>query len=190
MQDTADITEAAGQPDEDAALHMFADADSEPLDGEEQAQDDPWADPAAARREIEKVRREAASYRTKLREAEPQLAEYQKYLDSQKSEAQKLAEAKDAAERELTDLRSTNARLMAAATHNLPADLIDLLGSGTDEEINARAQLLAERLGSVQSTEYPTSTRPVESLMAGGRPADDEPADMSMDAALRRMAGR
>lgn len=193
MPDTADAAQDAWEPgDDDAAQQMLADAAAqpEPLDGEEQAQNDPWADPAAARKEIEKLRRESAGYRTKLREAKPQLAKYQEYLDSQKTEAEKLAEAKEAAERELGDLRSTNARLMAAAAHNIPADLIDLLGAGTDEEINARAQLLADKLGAVPAFDAPASTRPVESLTAGGRPAGDESADMSMDDFLRRMTGR
>jgi chromosome segregation ATPase len=193
VQDTASNAQDSWESGDDASQQMLAAdvAQPEPQDGEDQAaQNDPWADPSAARKEIEKLRRESAGYRTKLRDAEPQLAEYQKYLDSQKTEQQKLLEAKEATERELLDLRSTNARLLAATTYNLPTDLIDLLGTGTDEEINARAQLLAEKLASVPTTELPASTRPVESLTAGGRPADDAPADMSMDAVLRRMTGR
>ena len=87
---------------------------------------------------------------------------------------------------------ATNARLMAAATHNIPAELIDLLGAGTEDEIDARARLLAERLTAPPAppaAERPASTRPVESLTAGGRPADDPPP-LDMDAYLRRMAGR
>ena len=191
MPDT-DVTQAAGQPDEDpAAQQALADAlaQPEPPDGEEQAPTDPWADPESARKEIDKLRREAAGYRTKLRDAEPQVAEYKKYLDSQKTEQQKLAEAKAAAEKDLADLRSANARLMAAATHEIPVELIDLLGTGTEEEIDARAKLLAERLTAPPPIERPASTRPVESLTAGGQPADDPPP-LDMDAYLRRMAGR
>lgn len=179
MPDTADTTQAAGQSDnDDAAQLALADAvaQPEPQDGEEQAQNDPWGDPQVARKEIEKLRREAAGFRTKLREAEPQLVEYRKHLDSQKTEQQKLTEAKEAAEQRLAEVTSANARLMAAATHNIPVELIDLLGAGTDEEIDARAKLLAERLAEPERS-APTSTRPVESLTAGGRPADDAPAD-------------
>lgn len=214
MQDTAnDDTQAAGQPDasadDTAAEQILAAAMRQPE--QEQAnrsQDDqkpqpraqqqnggsgdPWANPEVARREIERLRKEAAGYRTKLRDAEPQLAEYQKYLDSQKTEQQKLAEAKDAAERELADLRSANARLMAAATHNLPPELIDLLGTGTEEEIAARAKLLADRLAAASpapmAKEPPAPTRPVESLTPGAKPAGQKATDM--DAVLRAMAGR
>lgn len=183
MPDTAETTPAAGQPNEDPAAPQApagAVTQPEPQDGDGQGQNDsPWADPDAARKEIEKLRRESAGYRTKLRDTEPQLAEYQKFLDSQKTEQQKLNEAKQVAEGKLAEVMSANARLMAAATHNIPADLIELLGSGTDEEIGARAQLLAEKLAASPEAQRPTpgSRRPVESLTAGGRPADDAPAD-------------
>lgn len=219
MPDTANDTQAAGQPDataetDDAAQHLLADAVSQPdtQQANQGSQDDsksssqpkgqqaggskdPWADPDSARKEIEKLRREAAGYRTKYNEAKPQLDEYQKWQESQKTEQQKLQEAKEVAERELTDLRSANARLMAAATHNLPAELIDLLGNGTEEEIDARAALLAERLAAVAQPpaaeperKAPAPTRPVESLTAGAKPANEKPADM--DAVLRAWAGR
>lgn len=218
MPDTADNEmQAAGQPDGSAddavAEQMLAEAIQEPEQQEQagrsqddqrpqqqgaqqNASNDPWADPNAARKEIEKLRRESANWRTKYREAEPQLSEYQKYLDSQKTEQQKLQEAKESAERELTNLRTTNARLMAAATHDIPADLIDLLGSGTEEEINARAELLAQKLAAAvpppapaePERKAPAQTRPVESLTAGGQPADAKPMDM--DTVLRTWAGR
>ena len=199
MPDTAEIPEAAGQPEnDDMAQQLLADAaaDSDPRDGEEQEQagGDPWADPEKARKEIETLRRRNSNYRLKLKEAEPQLAEYKQYLDSRKTEQERLAEAKSAAEARLAEVMATNARLMAAATHGIPAELIDLLGAGTEDEIDARARLLAERLAAPSdptppAAPRPASTRPVESLTAGGRPADDPPP-LDMDAYLRRMAGR
>lgn len=224
MPDTADDTQAAGQSDgsanSDANALVQAEGaeqgsvDFDPWEGIESLDDsdstggrqsdenggnapndDPWADSKAARKEIEKLRREAAGYRTKYNEAKPQLDEYQKYLDSQKTEQEKLAEAKETAERELTDLRSANARLMAAATYNLPAELIDLLGTGTEDEIGARAQLLSEKLAAAApppaaepERRPPAPTRPVESLTAGAKPANERPADM--DALLRQWSGR
>lgn len=203
MQDTADNTQAAGQPDastdDAAAQQMLADAVQQPPaqpgggaqaepSGQQSASADPWADPEAARKEIEKLRRESAGWRTKYREAEPQLTEYQKWQESQKTEQQKLAEAKDTAERELTGLRSANARLLAAATHNIPPDLIELLGAGSDEEINARAEALAERLKATVPPAAPASQRPVESLTPGAAPSSGAPA--TADDWIRRMAGR
>lgn len=204
MQDTADTTQAAGQPDastnDDAsAQQMLADAMQQPTaqpgggaqdapTGQQQAATDPWADPDVARKEIEKLRRESAGWRTKYREAEPQLSEYQKWQDAQKTEQQKLVEAKESAERQLGDLRATNARLMAAATYSIPPELIDLLGGGTDDEINARAEILAERLKATAPSSAPSSARPVESLTPGASPASAAPQDPN--AWLRKLAGR
>lgn len=217
MPDTAsEETQAAGQPDANAddiaAEQMLADAMRQPeADKAGRSQDDPkpqqppqqaggankdpWADPEAARKEIEKLRKEAAGWRTKYRDAEPQLTEYQKYLDSQKTELQKAQESAQQFKQELLETRTTNARLMAAATHNLPPELIDLLGTGTEEEIDARAKLLAEKLSAASppasvepERRPPAQTRPVESLTAGAKPADEKPADM--DAVLRAWAGR
>lgn len=205
MPDTADTTtEPAGQADEtnqppagqvddtdEQAQVLLADAVSGGSDDvgngagqDQQGKSSPWDDPDVARKEIEKLRREAAGWRTKLREAEPKLTEYQQYLDSRKTEQERLTEAKEAAERELTELRTVNARMAAAATHGLPQDLLDFLGTGTPEEIDERARLLAERL--TASTPAPTAAveesrpvarRPVESLTPGARPASDVPDD-------------
>lgn len=213
MQDTADTIEPAGQADDtqheaadpagqDGAAALGEDdeqaqlllaeamnsqggeASEEAPSGTPNGKTDPWDDPASARREIEKLRRESAKWRTQYRQAEPQLAEYQKWLDSQKTEQERLADRLAAAERERDAARLGHARLMAAATYNLPVDLIDFLGDGTDEQIDERAKVLAERLGaSAPSTSAraeparPVQRRPVEALTPGARPADEPPAD-------------
>ena len=120
-----------------------------------------------------------------LRQAAQKQAELE---DAQKTELQKQTERASSFEQQLADMRSANARLMAAATHSIPPDLIDLLGSGTDEEINARAEALAERLKAVAPPAPPASQRPVESLTPGAAPPSATPADP--DAWIRRMAGR
>lgn len=148
----------------------------------------------------EKVKKQLDHARTWEKRAKDNAEGAQKYAEwqeSQKTEQQRLADAKAASDRELSDLRSQNARLMAAATHNLPPDLIDLLGSGTEEEIDARAKLLAERLAAAApppapapqpAPAGPAPTRPVESLTPGAAPVNRPPEDM--DAVLRAMAGR
>ncbi|WP_406224979.1 hypothetical protein [Streptomyces anulatus] len=114
---------------------------------------------------------------------------YQEVEDAQKSEIQKATERAQGFEQQLTDLRSTNARLLAAATHNIPPELIDLLGSGTDEEISARAETLAERLKTSAPPAAPASQRPVESLTPGAAPASATGGG-SPDDWIRRLAGR
>lgn len=58
----------------------------------EQKPTDPWADPDTARKEIEKLRREAAKYRTKAGELEPLAQKARELEDAQKTDAQRMAE--------------------------------------------------------------------------------------------------
>lgn len=110
--------------------------------------------------------------------------------DAQKTEQQRLEERATIAERETAQLRAANARLLAAATYSIPADLIDLLGDGDEDTINERARLLAEKLTAATPAPTPAppaSIRPVESLKPGAAPSASEP---DPDAWLRRLAGR
>lgn len=113
---------------------------------------------------------------------------YAEIEEAQKTEIQKAAERAQSYEKQLNEVRATNARLLAAATYNIPPDLIDLLGSGADEEINARAEMLAERLKATAPAPAPASQRPVESLTPGAAPASAAP--QSPDAWIRALAGR
>jgi hypothetical protein len=59
------------------------------------------------------------------------------------TEAEKVQAELAEARRERDEARATHARVMAAAANNLPMELIDHLGTGTDEEINERAELFS-----------------------------------------------
>lgn len=64
----------------------------------ESAAADPWADPDAARKEIEKLRRESAAYRTRAKELEPLAAKARDAEEAQKTEAERLTEQLTAAQ--------------------------------------------------------------------------------------------
>lgn len=113
---------------------------------------------------------------------------YTEFEDAQKSEIQKANERAQTFEQQLADERAQNTRLLAAATHNIPPELIELLGSGTADEINSRAEVLAERLKATAPAPAPVSSRPVESLTPGAAPSSAAPTDP--DAWIRKMAGR
>jgi len=143
-----------------------------------------------ALQEERKARRDAEKNLTALQ------ARLQEFEDRDKTELQKAIERAEAAEKGASSMRVTNTRLMAAATHNIPANLIELLGDGTDEEIDAKAASLAAALASAAppptpaepEKKAPAQTRPVESLTAGAQPAGETPTDMNT--ILRQMAGR
>lgn len=158
-----------------------SDATTEPAKGD--ADDELGDSGKRALREERKARRDAERELKELR------ARLQEYEDRDKTELEKALERAKQYEQELAKARVMNARLMAAAEHNLPHDLIELLGDGTEEEIDARAKLLAEKLAAAAprwepDDEFeepppppPAPTRPVESLTPGARPANERPAD-------------
>lgn len=93
---------------------------------------DPWSDPAAARKEIEKLRREAASQRTKVRELEPLAAKAKELEDAQKTEAERLTEQLTAErERAAGATRAAVAAKVEALAAKTFADPTDAVGALT-----------------------------------------------------------
>ncbi len=147
--------------------------------------------PEWAREAISKANREAATYRTQLREVQP-LAEKARELEqAQMSEAQRAAERAAQAERERDALRSEALRYKAAAKHGIGEDYFDLLGSGDEDAISARAERLGGLLATSQRIQQletelealrqgrpaPASARPVASLKPGATPEANQTED-------------
>jgi hypothetical protein len=106
----------------------------------EQRPTDPWADPDAARKEIEKLRREAAKYRTKAGELEPLAKKARELEDAQKSEQERLAEQLTDAQQRVQAFRQravrAEVRALAAAEFADPEDahaFLDLEGFVSDD---------------------------------------------------------
>jgi hypothetical protein len=118
-------------------------------------------------------------------------AEFDKHAEAQKTETQKLSDRLAASEKAMQEKDTALARMSAAATYSIPPDLTDMLGSGTPEEIDARAKLLAEKLkpGNTPAASTPAFGRPVESLKPGAAPGNSAQKD-DPDTWLRRAAGR
>lgn len=73
--------------------------------------------------------------------------EYDAFLESQKTEQQKSEEAAKQLAADRAVLASENAKLKAALKHGLSDEDLELLGDGTPEQIETRAEKLAARLG-------------------------------------------
>jgi multidrug efflux pump subunit AcrA (membrane-fusion protein) len=98
----------------------------------------------------------------------------QEFEDSQKSEAQRQAEATARAQREAAEARSETLRYKAAAVHGIAPDYFDLLGSGDEETINARA----ERIGGLLKTSSEIATLRAElDALKAGRPVPGRPTE-------------
>ncbi|MFH8804058.1 hypothetical protein ACH4F6_31470 [Streptomyces sp. NPDC017936] len=111
----------------------------------EQSKADPWADPETARKEIEKLRKESAGYRTKAKELEPLARKAKELEDAQKSEQERLAEQLTQAEQRIRIVQQravrAEVRALAAAEFADPDDahaFLDLDGFvGDDGEIDS-----------------------------------------------------
>lgn len=133
--------------------------------------------------ELAKVRKEAAAYRTKLREAEPLVKAAREAEDANKTEVQRAQERVAKAEEKYATLQKDNWRLELAAENKVPRDKIHLIGSGSREEMEKNAADLGELFASVQKTPAPPSDRPVEGLRPGATPDPPKPEDNSYPAA-------
>lgn len=107
---------------------------------------------------------------------------------AQMTEAEKVAERAAAAERERDEARATTLRYDAAITHGIGKDHFDLLGSGDEAAIGARAEKLGALLKTAAEVDQlraevealragkpvPTNGRPVEALKPGATPENSQ----------------
>ncbi|WP_280317291.1 hypothetical protein [Nocardia wallacei] len=133
---------------------------------------------------IKELRKENAGWRTKLREAEPIVEKYNAQIESEKTEIQRATERAAAVEADLTARTNELNVLRAAHKHGIPEEDFDLLGSGTPEELDARAARLAARYLASNPTPPPAppSDRPLESLRPGASPTPPPAVDNSYPA--------
>lgn len=91
---------------------------------------------------VKSLRQEAAKYRTQAKEMAEKAKAYDEYVESQKSEAQKVSDALEAATRERDTLKAELLRHQVAAKKNLPGALVERLRGETLEEMEADADSL------------------------------------------------
>lgn len=126
--------------------------------------------PPEVERALKKANKEAETLRLKLKEFE----------DRDKTEVQKLAEARAVAETEASTARTQLLRYEVAAAKKLPAEWAARLQGATREDLEADADSLLEALGAQQQRNTP-------SYDGGVRPGAPAPTDMNT--LIRRQAG-
>lgn len=123
-------------------------------------------------------------------EQQQKLDEYTRLEEASKSDAQRLQEESAAARLDAEKAQGEALRLRVAIEHGLGKEDIDLLGSGTQEEVAARAQRIADlRAAAVAAPPAPTPVpgqRPVEQLRPGATPTSHQTED---DANYARLFG-
>lgn len=122
--------------------------------------------------------------------------------DANKTEIQRATDRAAQAEERATQAEGRYHRTLAAAQHEIPPSLIDLITGSTEDEITASAEALAaainERATDIASAtaranglqpQRPQSQRPVESLRPGAVPAS-QPDNNDPNAWIRAAVGR
>lgn len=169
----------------------------EPTQPQQPTETPPWGDdfdPARAWHTITQLRereKELAKQPRLSPEQQQQLTEYNRLVEASKTEQQRQQEALAAAQRAAEQSAADAVRYKAAATHSIPADHFDLLGTGTEEEITARAAklsaLLAAQAAASANPAHPAPVRrPVEQLRPGATPSDAKTED---DVVYERLFG-
>lgn len=142
-----------------------------------------WA-PPASQAELDRIiaarlERERAKFGD-YKQLKEKAQQYDAFEESQKSEQQRLQERAESASRELEAARSEVTRLRIATRYGIAEDDFDLLGTGSEEDIERRAQ----RIAALQAQSAPpavtaTAKRPAENLRPGALPAPEVESDDS-----------
>jgi len=88
-------------------------------------------------------KQQARTNEARAKENAQKAKDYDAYVESQKTEQQRLADQVAASQREVEVARSDALRFRIAAKHRLSEDDLDLLGTGTEEQLEARATRIA-----------------------------------------------
>lgn len=138
--------------------------------------------------EVEKWKAQSRKWEQRSKENSKAAARLQEIEQQNMSELEKAQAAAADAEQRATTATAMHNRVMAAAANNLPVDLIEDLGTGTEEEINERAERFARVIEeAVQSRvqeltagnagrngQQFSGARPVESMRPGSAPSQGE----------------
>ena len=136
-------------------------------------------DPVENVEHLRKMRSENNKLRAKLKELEPLAKKAQAADEAAKSKEQKAEERAQAAEAREKETLEGYTRLELAVQYHIEPDDIDLIGSGTREEMDSRAQRIAAKNAAAMKAQPPPTDRPVEGLRPGASPEPPKPADDS-----------
>lgn len=125
---------------------------------------------------INKANSEAKGLRARVKELEALEAKVREFEDSQKSEAEKVLARAEKAEQRAQAVENDLVRERIARRHKIDEDDMDLLGAGTEEQIEARAKKIAAKNAAAAgaAATVPPSDKPVEKLRPGATSSDKD----------------
>lgn len=183
---TATVEAPQSAPVEVAA--PAAPAESTPATGEDGLGD-------AGKKALDRMKAERDEARRQAKAHADAAKRLQEIEDAQKTAEQRNAESLSSAQRDLEQARAESARLRIGVRHGLTEDDLDLLGSGSDEEIESRAKRVAElkqaaaTAGAAVTATGPSPRRPAEELRAGASATPAPPPVSPGMARLRQAYG-
>lgn len=92
---------------------------------------------------INDLRAENAAKRVKTKEVEEKASKWEEYVQSQKTELERLTESKTALEKQLADLQANQLRDLIAKEVGVPEELIEFLTGSDEQTLRANAKKLA-----------------------------------------------
>lgn len=131
-----------------------------------------------ALKELEKVRKEAARYRTERNELQGAANKWKEHEDAQKSDLERTQEQLAEVQEKLKVAEASKVLLEVAAEHGIKPEDMALLGTGTKEELEPRAARIKELYGSAHTT--PPSQQPRQNLAPGSGVGDKETTGEAM----------
>lgn len=184
--------------DDRSAEEMLGEAVGAGDDGAE----DPAKALAKAQADVKKWRELSRKNENTAKQNQEAARRLQELEDANKTELQRATDRAVQAEKAAAEAEGRYHRTLAAANHDIPPSLIDLISGSTEDEITASAEALAaainDRAGDIAAAsaranglqpQRPQSTRPVESLRPGAVPAS-EPDRNDPNAWIRAAVGR
>lgn len=180
------MSESAAETEAGTAEETDGIEESEKESGETRAA---ASESTATAEELAKWKSEARKWEGRARENSKAATKLKEIEQQSMSELEKAQAAQRDAEERAVQAVAMHSRVMAAAAHDLPMELIDDLGSGTEEEISERAERFAqvieeavtartqelaakiEELTAGRNGQQISGARPVESMRPGSAPA-------------------
>ena len=138
------------------------------------AEEQPKAAETDWQAEARKWEKRAKDNFAQVNELKPLADQFRSLEEASKSELQRQTEALEAANRDRDNARAEALRFRVAAEHGIGKDDLDLLGSGDEEQLTARAARVAELRAAAKAAEAaakPTPQRPTENLRPGATPS-------------------
>lgn len=133
-------------------------------------------DAERAMAKIRKANDEAKGLRSRVKELEAYESKVREIEEAKKSDEQRIQERAEQAERDAQAARNELLVERIARRHRLDDDDMDLLGTGTEEQLEARAKKIAAKnqAAAGASAIAPPSDKPVQQLRPGATGAEKD----------------